>query len=479
MNSPHFKIPIGFAEEDIISFIHPVFAIIFSFFDGATPLEDVISKVQSVTGFEKEAITNFINPFIENKDRVNIEYDNHYFELPKNILVDNNSKKYSKRKMNYKEYFIEDEFDFYTYRLYESPASITILLNTKCITDCIYCYVDRNKKMDCQISIERIKELIREAKQLKVIRFDIAGTEIFLYKHWDELLVELLANNYYPYLSTKIPISEKIIKRIKEIGINDIQISLDTIDNNVAKAINKVKDDKYIEKMFKTLELLEKNDVNCAVNVVLVKENGSVDSVKKLLDRVNIFSNIERVTLNPAERSQYWNSDNYDLHKNTLDEIQLLEFFLEENKKNYNFDIVLAGYTTKDQYINEIPVLKSNFEKRSACSANKEQFCILSDGQVTICEELYWTPQFIIGNVNDQSIKEVWQSEKALKLENLSRNDFRDESICKTCKEFENCRLEKGVCWSDVISAYGTENFDFPAPNCPYAPKIKYSIYHE
>lgn len=479
MNSPHFKIPFGFAEDGIVSFIHPLFAIILSFFDGRTPYNDVISKIATVTNFEKEDIENFVNSFIENNKRINIEYDDNYFEFPINILVNNNDKKYKKRSIDYNEFFIEDEYDFYTYRLFESPSTITILLNTKCITDCIYCYVDREKKMDCQIPITRIKELIREAKQLKVIQFDISGTEIFLYKYWDELVTELIANDYYPYLSTKIPISDKIIKRLKTIGINDIQISLDTVDNKIAQIINKVEIDNYIEKMLKTLKLLDINDINCAINVVLVKENGSVESVKKLLDSVNSFSNIERVTLNPAERSQYWDSKNYDLYKNTLSEIQLLEKFIDENKKMYNFELVLAGYTKKDEYVNKSSILKTNFDNRASCSANKEQFCILSDGQVTICEELYWTPQFIIGDINKQSIKEVWQSEKALKLEELSRSDFRDESICKICHEFENCRLGKGVCWSDVISAYGLENFDYPSPTCPYSPKLKYSFYHE
>jgi hypothetical protein len=39
-------------------------------------------------------------------------------------------------------------------------------------------------------------------------------------------------------------------------------------------------------------------------------------------------------------------------------------------------------------------------------------FCILPDGQVTICEEQYWQPNFIIENILTNTIDEIWQSKK-------------------------------------------------------------------
>ena len=49
----------------------------------------------------------------------------------------------------------------------------------------------------------------------------------------------------------------------------------------------------------------------------------------------------------------------------------------------------------------------------------------------------------------------------------------------KKCALFENCRNGIGVCWSNVIMAYGTENWDFPAVECHKAPKPIYNFYHE
>ncbi len=43
--------------------------------------------------------------------------------------------------------------------------------------------------------------------------------------------------------------------------------------------------------------------------------------------------------------------------------------------------------------------------KVSECSALTTHMFILPDGKVTVCEQLYWHPQFIIGNVTTQSLK--------------------------------------------------------------------------
>lgn len=451
----------------------------FSFFNGKDNLRKVLHDISRILNFSSQDVYSFIKPFFENIKRVGIEYDNNFFEFPKMILLENSKNKYLYRKLDYKDYILNDELDFSTYRLFECPSTITLLVNTICATDCTYCYVDRRIKNNCKIPVERLKELIEEARKLRVVNFDIAGTEIFLYKHWDSLVEELIINGYYPYLSTKIPINEKKILRLKEIGIKDLQLSIDTLDEKEAQVVNRINTPNYIQKMFKTLSFLEKHEINSAINVVLTNQNSTINGIKKLIDKINEYSNIEKVTFNPSERSVYWDSDDYDKRKNTVKKLTEIEIFLEKVAVNYSFEITFSSFSDKSEFINDHEVLLKAHNERSLCSANKEQMCILSDGQVTICEELYWNPRFIIGNVLNQSIKEIWQSDKALKLENLKRDDFSPMSNCKVCSHFDSCRLYTGVCWSNVAAAFGEENWDFPSPSCPYAPTLKHSMFHE
>ena len=477
--SPSFKIPHNIAEEDITVFIHPVFAIIFSLFNGKTSLNNVLKKISLLLDSPIEDCFNFIFPFLENPSRVGVEYDNIFFEFPKNILLKNSNGEYQTRNLNYNDYWINDKLDFKTLRLFESPINISLLVNTICATDCIYCYVDRRIKNNCKIPIERIKELIREAKNLGVVNFDISGTEIFMYNHWEELVKELVDNGYYPYLSTKLPISEESIIKLKNIGIKHLQLSIDTLDPEESKIVNRNKSDNYIPKIFNTLELLEKYGFVIAINAVITKYNSSFNGIRKLLDKLNLFSHIETFTLNPSERSLGCSDKEFDGFKNSSQELKRLENYIDDIRNEYHFRISFAGYTDISEFTANIDTKLKNHENRAMCTANISQICILSDGQVTICEELYWNKKFIIGNVLEQSIKEIWTSENAIQLSKQKTCDFSDDSICKFCPSFDNCRNIKGICWSDVIAAYGEDHWDFPSPYCPYAPSPIYSMSHD
>lgn len=111
------------------------------------------------------------------------------------------------------------------------------------------------------------------------------------------------------------------------------------------------------------------------------------------------------------------------------------------------------------------------------CSGNLSSIYILPDGKVTICEELYWHPKFILGDINTQSIKEIWNSKKAKDLFYIKQNEFRTDSHCSKCEEFQKCRSYKHICWRDTILSYGRENWDYPDALCPYSPEIKNDIF--
>ena len=476
LNTPSFDVPDKLADDSIELFINPVFAIIFANFNGKKSYKEILYDLEKIFQIGKNEIKKFVKPFINNKERIVVEYDGTKLEFPKNILIDMKDD-YILRNLKFDNFIIDNELDLVTYR-HNSPTSISLLINTVCVTDCIYCYVDRRKKMKAQLSLSKIINLIQEAKKIGVVDFDISGTEFFLYKNWYEVLRELLKNNYLPYLTTKIPLKEQDILKLKKLNIKDLQLSIDTNNIKIAKKVNRVLDNNYTKKMFETLKVLNSNNINVVINTVLTNINGSPKQVKELLDELNKYK-IARISLNPAERSDYWRSEDFDRDKLTGKQISELEEFIEIIKNNYNFEIIMTGFADKNIIEGNFKVKKLNFNNRSFCSANMSKMSILTDGKVTICEELYWNPNFIIGDVNNQSLMEIWNSDKALKLAGLEREIFSDDSVCKTCKEFENCRLGKGVCWSEVAEAYGQENWDFPSPVCPYAPKPLYSIHHD
>lgn len=225
--------------------------------------------------------------------------------------------------------------------------------------------------------------------------------------------------------------------------------------------------------MFETLKNLNRVEIDVYINVImtLVNEN----NIESLIEYLINFENIKKIQIGAAGFSLYKGEKNYLQIRSSLGRVRQIQEFINKLKENLGKRIFLnfQGYFTKEDFLTNETEKEKTFKGRVRCSGNFTTFTILPDGKVTICEELYWHPRFIIGDIMKQSIEEVWNSERALELYNISKNMIREESPCKQCEEFEKCHKLKGVCWKQILYAYGYENWDYPDPSCPKAPMPK------
>ncbi|HLP46476.1 MAG TPA: radical SAM protein [Candidatus Kapabacteria bacterium] len=463
--------------KDFIGFVHPLYAIILSFFDGEKNLGQVLKATSELLRKDQGFISNIITPLLENKEGVHFHYDNYHFSFPEKLLVNKNSDTIPK-KYNLENFFIPRLEMALESRRMNFPLDIFFMINTRCVTNCVYCYADRSKRMDCEISLERLKELIREAKALDMRSFDITGGELFLYKHWEKFLAELLDNAFNPYISTKCPLEPKTIKRLKELGIKRIQVSIDSIIKDELMNLLNVNED-YCDRLLATLNNLDENGFEIYTNTQLTSIN--TNHVDTLIEGLLNFKNIKRINIGAAGFSLYKGENDFHKYKAVLSDIKRIESYVHEMKEKYrgSVSINFSGYVERAKILNtDKEEKKKNFQERSSCSGNFYSLFILPDGKVTICEELYWHPAFIIGDLTKQSIMETWNSKRALELYNISRDMVKEESQCKTCNEFDQCHKYKGVCWKEILYAYGYENWDFPDPKCHCAPEPSREYYY-
>lgn len=463
--------------EDINTIIHPLLALFFTLFNGRRSVKDVVEDYSKLTGIE----INFINKFtektlneilsFEGKGKF-IKFDNHLFYIPLNIILKSNKLiKDTANEVDFRSFLIpKKDLDLHSFRYY-SPLDCIFEVNFLCYTDCVYCYADRRKQMQCSIPIERMKELIKEARDIGMRAFDLCGGELFLYDKWDVLLEELLKNDFNPYISTKIPLSEEVIRKLKNIGVKAIQISMDSINKAELKKIVKV-DGNYLDRLIDMIKCLEKEDFEIFINGQISNLNNKPENVKKMLDYLLTFNNIRRIKLGAIGYSFYKPPGNYEKITPSLSSIKNIEEIVNTYKAKYkNVAISFSGYSAKDSYIDEPGNKEKRYSDRAKCSGNFYAFIILPDGKVTICEELYFHPKFIIGDLKTQSIEEVWNSERAIELYQFSKKMIQEDSACKTCERNDQCHHFKGVCWKEIIFAYGGENWNYPDPKCPYAPE--------
>lgn len=115
-------------------------------------------------------------------------------------------------------------------------------------------------------------------------------------------------------------------------------------------------------------------------------------------------------------------------------------------------------------------------ETNQTCYANTYSISILPSGDCTICEMLYYNRFFILGNIKEQKLIDIWNSEKAIDLFLPKRENITQDSACSTCLVFDKCKrqLAKKICYVDVMKVYGL--LDFPDPKCPQSPKCNYIL---
>lgn len=118
--------------------------------------------------------------------------------------------------------------------------------------------------------------------------------------------------------------------------------------------------------------------------------------------------------------------------------------------------------------IDKLKQAESHFFNRAFCSGLFSSLYILPDGQVTMCEQLYWNKRFIIWNVKSNSILEIWNSKEAKSLYEIKQEDFPEDSLCHSCGKFKECRTFRQVCYRDIIRKYCSQKWYYPDVKCPY-----------
>ncbi len=461
------------ANHSVCTFVHPVWAFVLSYFDGKMPLNKTIKTISTAMHIPEYDIMQKIECLIENKKRFKIKYDNHRFWFPEYIIV-KNDKKEERTDLDKKSFMINPPYDFTTIRL-NAPLSIMLVLNTNCVTDCIYCYADKSTK-HAQMSLDKVLNLIDEAYDSGIKSFDLSGGEIFTFKGWDRILEKVYEKGYNPYLSTKVPLTEQEIDRLYETGARTIQISLDSLDPQLLKETLKVSLD-YSERIKNTILYLSKKGFSIIIKSVLTRATCTIENFKQLVKFMKEIPNIQQYTYTPVGYSHYKSVEDFNAFKPTMNQILEMDEYFEHLRQD-TLPFLLRPDTGAVSDGTEC-CNKHLFYGRAICSGNVYEMVVLPDGQVTICEEMYWNPHFIIGDITKNSLLEVWQSDKAVSLWKLDQKKFPKESACRTCDEFEDCRYNEGVCWKELMAHYGKENWLYPDSRCPKAPKPLQPVFYD
>ena len=445
-------------DETFETIIHPLFAMIFSFCDGRE-VNAIVNDVSALLHTKVDKVRKFIEQLTDNKSFIQIKHPVGLSTFPPYTLCSCDSSTVASPRFSWKQYTYSS-VDLRQKRHY-TPSSITLMVNNVCYTNCYYCYVDKRIKKHCSLSFNNIKRIITEARSLNVRSFDVIGGEFFLYDHWFELLEELYKNGFNPYISTKIPIDDSIISKLVSLKVPDIQISLDSlIDNHLKQSLSV--GSFYIQAISNSIKKLSESGIKIYIHTVLSQKTETVDDLRSIYDLIKDLHNIAEWKIDKAGKSLYTKESycNIEVHKNSYAKIYE---YINKLKYSAKFPIRLPRPSVPTQ----LPMNNGDFFERGLCSGNYNSLFILPDGNVTMCEELYWNKKFLLGNVQENTLLEIWNSEKAHSLFYIPQEAFPDDSFCSKCPDFDKCRSVRQVCYKEIIKQYGSDKWYYPDVNCP------------
>lgn len=115
----------------------------------------------------------------------------------------------------------------------ESIAIIQFQYNYKCNLTCEHCSIKgfQGKNEKRSFTIEDVKNLARQADELGLARFVITGGEPLVFKDFDELVAAIDPQKFFINCDTNgWLLDEKKAKHLKSIGVDRIQLSIDSLD---------------------------------------------------------------------------------------------------------------------------------------------------------------------------------------------------------------------------------------------------------
>lgn len=229
----------------------------------------------------------------------------------------------------------------------------------RCNLRCAYCMPEEGLAWHAKKDLMSQEEMFRICKiftELGISKIRITGGEPFLRKDLIQFLNDIskLDNLENIAITTNGINTQKFIPDLKRLGINAINLSLDTLDKEKFKKITR-RDE--FEKVLETLDLLVKENFKIKINTV-VMDGINIDDIIPLVELTKCkpisVRFIEEMPFNGTnhEISLKWNA------KNILDHIHnkfpsLYKAFDEKNSTSINFKIpnfngdfgIIAAYT--------------------------------------------------------------------------------------------------------------------------------------
>lgn len=440
--------------------LHPSTAILIALFDGVKQTEQVIGEFGFLTDLPDNDAKKLVLDFIDSNQ---------------DLMTDDTSCRLLRRRYQPEDFLMDGEnLDFSTHRL-KLPIGVVWVVTLDCPFTCRYCYADVERQEACDHGIldpEQIRRVVDQFQEIELARVGISGGDPFSHPHILELLRLLAEANLFPEVPTKTPLSRNTLQQIKDCSYASIQFSLDSpTDGNIVSQHLNIPDNGYLAKMRRSMQSAHDVGLMVGINAVITQLN--IDAIPDMIRLYGDLGYVYRLNFAQAGASIYRSFPELMAERETYEKYEAI---IDEMKPQYPHMRCNMSWLA-DPTSMTVKERADYFRGRPRCSGGRWEFTLLPNGDMTLCEELYYYPEFIIGNILETPMQELWNSEKMLSILYPEQEEVRG-GPCADCDFWHECNTGRGRCWLRALKAYQGEPaaHNWPDPFCPKAPAPKVRV---
>lgn len=275
--------------------IPPFLGYIFSHI-GKMEYSKAIQAVGKTLNVDPNMLAHFLSKIIEESSK-SLLFLGKEISFPENLLIQ------SKQKDN-RTYYTVDGFspmNAYTVCRPHTPISVNFMVTEKCNTNCIYCYAKRDTRQE--MSTSEILKVFKDLSDYAIVNLTLTGGDIFARKDWYEIISYSKDAGFGYLISTKTALREADIIKLKQLGIHQLQFSLDSVSPSILRDMINA-DDGYCDRLKAMFQTCTNQDIKISLRTVLCGQNTNVDSIKTLCDFVDTYNCISNWVITPAFYSE-------------------------------------------------------------------------------------------------------------------------------------------------------------------------------
>jgi radical SAM protein with 4Fe4S-binding SPASM domain len=321
------------------------------------------------------------------------------------------------RAKEYTHKFLEEYFK-------DKPTltNFQIELTSKCNERCVHCYIPHENKKS-NIKPELFFNILEQCREMGVLSLTLSGGEPMLHPNFVEFLRKAKEYDFaLNVLSNLTLLNDEIIIEMKANRLSSVQVSLYSMNGDIHDSITQVPGS-FVKTREAILKLIE-NDIPLLISCPVMKQNKSCCAdVIKWAEKHKVPAATDYIMMARYNHT----TDNLE-NRLSLKEVEDVITDIIENDPDFKARFAETDFTVAE---------KRDTDDEIICGVCISSICMIANGNIYPCAG--WQ-DYICGNVNEQSLREIWEySPKVQYLRSLRKKNMPecinciDRNFCAVC----------------------------------------------